>query len=254
MPRVRLRPSTLRDITSGAAFGTRRTPGPGQVDSVDLKNGVILGPHFAHVRNVLQIPFDDSIDATHPLECFFQMPTDTLLIKSAKVWVQRKSFRAYETGSSSGGGQTSSSGGSHSHGLTYSNSGTTLHTIPHTHPESGGGTTGSGGNEHGHVYSVGSGTTSGGGDHDHSVSNHVHGITYGIFEQAAAGTLSVYVADDGAAYGSALTSGATSVTGLALTGLSITAGDKRIKIEGTGLMRVQVLVMLDLIIKVPPLT
>jgi len=80
-------------------------------------------------------------------------------------------------------------------------------------------------------------------------------LTSGIYETASAGTLSLTVADDGTTYGSALTSGVSSITAYDFTSsLSITAGDRRIKITGTGLTRVQVLLMLDLIVAVPPLT
>lgn len=275
MPRVRLRPSTLRDIRGGANFGSPvaavvTPPPPASTGALELAPGAIYGPHYAHVRNVLQIPFDDSIDSTHPLECFFQMPTDTVQVKSAKVWVQRKSFRAYSTTVSSGGGSTSGSGGggtsSSGGGQTSGDSGIHDHGFTQMTPRTSGATTVADHGSHTHEYfNLDDILTQP--DHTHTVANHnhttdvhshstpahAHNLTFGIFEQAAAGTLSLYVSDDGSSYGSALISGATSISGTSLTGLTTTAGDKRIKIEGTGLTRVQVLIELDLIVKVPPL-
>ena len=199
------------------------------------------GYSYARVRNTLQIPFDDSIDASNALECFFQMPTNVDAIRQAKVWVQIKNFRAYEQGAASGGGSTSSSANvDHQHAFNSS--------------VSTGGTTGPGSTDsHTHSYTdLGAGVTSTNStstSHAHSVSAHTHSMTYGIFETAASGTLSLFVADDGTTYGSALTTGASSISGLDIRSqLTKGSGDKRIKITGTGLMRVQVLLLLDLVL------
>lgn len=327
------RGSILSDLTRAGSIGeapaTTKPPVTSGVSGVDTPG---LGPGAVGdlARSVVQIPFDDSIDATHPLECFFQMPKGVLRIKSAQLWVQQKSFRAYETGSSSGGSTvtsssggsvlssssggsstpttsgggaitTSSSGGAHSHTLTggllnsdlgsasiSSVAGDTDAQGIHNHSDPQGGFTGDAGshshnvNSHGHTdaghrhgyfYFTATDNT---GAHTHTVdtththtvtitahthttdtththtvdTSHTHTMTYGIFEQAAAGTLSLNVADNGTTYGPTRTPGVTAITAYEMTpDLTIVPGDKRIRINGTGLCRVQVLVVLDLILQ-----
>jgi hypothetical protein len=181
-------------------------------------------------RIIMQIPFDDSIDGSNAHECFFQMPTRSKAIAEARVWVQQKSFRRYVASLA----ETSTGGSTHQHTL----------------GGSGGLTTDSanGPDPHTHDYDVPTVTSvdSGSSNHAHSVS-----LTTGIFETAASGTMSLFVADDGTNYGSALTSGVTSITDQDLKSqLTKTSGNKRIKITATGLMRVQVLLLLDLRVSV----
>src|SRR3990167_8147790 len=166
-----------------------------QVSSADqLGTAVIEGKHFAQVRNVLQIPFDDSVDATHALECFFQMPTNTLAVRRAQVWVERKSFRAYSTAVASGGGSTSGSGGaqtstsggsstptsaagtSHTHSLSGANAstGTQVNNVNHSHDGGGNQST-----DHSHIYVSPAGQPRGGeASHTHTVtiSGHTHDV------------------------------------------------------------------------------
>ena len=231
-------------------------------------------------RVVIQIPFDDSIDASNALECFFQMPTQVAAIRSAKVWVQRKSFRTYNSAASATANTT------HTHDVTMPyNSTTTTDTdntgeAAHTHGNSGNtgnqsaththdassaetqnhlhaySTATAAGASHSHPHSHGpsseqfiigtSGssvvTSSGGTSHAHTIT-----LTSGIFETAASGTVSLAVASDGINYGAAVTSGVNSIDGLEIKEhLRGAAGDRRIKITATGLMRVQVLLVLDL--------
>lgn len=157
--------------------GVRSGPRGAGVGGVSTAN---LDPVTAEeiARSVTEIPFDDSIDGVHPLECFFQMPSGVLRVRSAKVWIQQKSFRQYVSGSS----------------------------FP---------------------------------------------LTPGIYETAATGVLAVYVADDGVTYpGTPAIAGASMVTALEITpGLTSSPGDKRLKITGTALSRVQVLIVLDLVLQ-----
>lgn len=240
---------------------------------------------------ILELPYSDSIDASFPLECFFQMPARTKAVRTAKVWVQQKPFRMYSAQSTpSGGGSTSSSDGSHNHSLSGgSASGSTDGAVPandatgtggstdaqlnHDHTDPQGGNTGVNGahshlvnshshnHNHGsHSHTVGGGAqafitsfpsvTSSGGTHNHSTPNHTHTLTAGIFESGPTGTMSLAVADDGATYGGSIVTGATIITAQDLTGLTKAVGDKRIKITGTGLMRVQVLIVLELVASV----
>lgn len=235
-------------------------------------------------RNLIEISFDDSIDSSFPLECFFQMPSRTQAISTARVWVQSKPFRQYNSAAASGGGT------SHSHTTTFSIQADTDSTTPgtggseaaHTHNPTAMGNqsathTHSGGaaEAENHLHSqsatgAGSTHTHTGAAHSHSAGSgtyfypivggtgvttsaadtaHTHTITLtpGIFESAASGTISLFVADDGASYGSAILSGVSSITNQELKPqLTKTSGDKRIKITTTGLMRIQVLLLLDL--------
>jgi hypothetical protein len=243
------------------------------VTNIKIADLTLTAGKYLQVRNVIQIPFDDSIDSTHPLECFFQMPTGVVAVKSTKVWVQQKSFRQYSSGASStsGGGSTTSTSTTHGHnvnndGTQYSTGsdstatgGSTDAQLNHDHTYSGGNTGVNGAHSHlvnshwhTHSHSVFFGNVTGlGGSHNHSVDtthNHTITMTPGIFETAATGTLSLKVADDGSTYGAAVVSGVTSITAQAIT-LTTTAGDRRIKLETTGLNRVQVLVVMDLILE-----
>lgn len=283
------------------------------------------GVATAIARSVQQIPFDDSIDGTYPLECFFQMPERVVQINDIKIWVQRKPFRRYvsavsgssnnagsnqtsqggggttATSTSGGGGGGTSSENTHSHGLTTAGSstggsgtlgtsspaGTTDNQGLHNHSDPQGGFTGDAGvhghnvtahshtvSDHGHGYTLPNGTTNsglhshtfsfGGHTHDVTLTNHTHTVdtthshtitttlTAGIFEEALSGTVSLYVSDTGLAanYVGPVVSGQTEINGLSIrTYLTKTKGDKRIRINGTALMRVQVLVFMDLILE-----
>ena len=259
------------DVTFQKAVGTANIIDANIVNA-KIANLTLTADKYFQVRNVIQIPFDDSVDSTHPLECFFQMPSGVVTVKSAKVWVQQKSFRAYSTAATSGGGSTSGSGGAttsssggsqtptssspsanHAHTTTSQAANTGVASAPisdgHWHGYNDATAQQTGANNLSHTHSV---TISAHdhtvGSHSHSTPDHAHSITYGIFEQAAAGTLSLKVADDGTTYGADVVSGVTSITAQAIT-LSTTAGDRRIKLTATGLQRIQVLIVMDLILQ-----
>jgi len=288
------RGSTLRDLQTtngGALTGFTPRPAPpdassgiGQTRPGDVVPGSLQGGHYGETRNVVAFSFDDSIDPTHGLDCFFQMPVGTLKIYSAKLWVKPAPFRAYETASTSGGGVTGSSSGG---GSTPTSSGGASHnhsvgTAPDTVGTATGVTTdaqgvhnhgGAVGNDGNHSHNVGNHThsynlavaTSGSesththtvtiGSHSHTTdTTHSHGITYGIFESGAStGTLSAKVADDGATFGSSVASG-SSISAVDIKAyLTLTPGDRQVRIETTGAgaqARVKVLLILDLLIKV----
>lgn len=244
----------------------------GGISQAEFRSGSVMGGSYGEVRNIIQIPFDDSVDSTHPLECFFQMPLNTAKIYSAKIWVQRKSFRQYVQAASSssssggsahthnqngfdttttdvdggGGASPSSSGGragQHSHTDPQGGS-TGLDTADHTH------TIGHGHTVHHHNYldAVNSVTSNDNPAHTHTITTSTS-LNPGIFETAASGTLSLFVADDGVTYGAAVVSGLTAISGTDIASLlSLTPGDRRIRIDGTGLTRVQVLLVLDLLV------
>lgn len=276
--------SVLQDLQRGLGLVPRPAPvqsGVAGVGSPDLAPTSVLGGHYAETRNVIPFSFDDSIDPTHALDCFFQMPQGVLKIYSAKLWVKPDAFRAYETSSTSGGGATSSTAAGHSHSLSYSlistdlsgtgNSGSTAPTTDaqglHNHSDPQGGVTGDSvthshnvlghthtGPSHGHTYYAGLSTTASD-SHSHTTdTTHSHGIAYGIFTSTApTGTLSVQVADDGATFGASLAS-AASITALDIKQfLSLTPGDRQLRISTAGagaLARVKVLLMLDVLLKV----
>lgn len=255
-----------------------------QVTSAEqLGSAVIHGEHFAQVRNTIEIPWDDSVDATHPLDCFFQIPANTIAVRRAQLWVERKSFRAYETAASSGGSATSgasssdssaSGGGSTSAQMGNMVNAATGGATPSTDTTSGLQTAstevvghgfhfhGVGNhshtvNDHAHIYV---------GNHDHAISahthgiththttpDHTHGITYGIYEQASTANFSVDAADDGTTYVAVQASTAPPISALDLTSVITKAqGDKRVRINATGLARCQVLLLLDLVVGVAP--
>jgi len=240
----------------------------GTVSSSSIGPQTIAGSHYSETRNVIPFSFDDSIDPTHPLDCFFQMPAGVLKLYSAKVFVRADKFRAYASATSSGGGSTTSTGSPHTHlvPVSYDNTSSDGHAHdahahdanhtgispapdPHSsHQHSAG--------PHSHTYlSPATAVQSETPGHTHSVNTaHSHGITYGIFESAASfGTLSVKVADDGVTFGSAVASGATPVDVDIATELSTTKGDRQLRIETAGTSvqcRVKVLLMLDVLLKV----
>lgn len=331
--RRRIQPaSVLQDLrrSGGQALATPRVvptaSGVGSVGSPAIGPQSILGGHYAETRNVIPFSFDDSIDPTHPLDCFFQMPEGVLKVYSAKLFVRADKFRAYETSSTSGGGSTTSaSGGSttsssesfllggadpsssggdgaghthdghtagssahttdsqalhnhgvssavddsygshshdtgifndrsvaHNHGGATGDAGTHSHNVnTHTHSQTHSTYQHSHTIGHSHLVPSHSHTNPA---HQHTVdTTHTHGITYGIYESVAStGTLSAKVADDGTNFGAAVASGANITTDIK-DNLSLTAGDRQLRIETAGAgaqARVKVLLMLDVLLKV----
>lgn len=243
--------SVLSDLRAGARFRPRPVPtsGVGTVQSPQLGPQSVSGEHYAQTRVVVPFSFDDSIDPTHPLDCFFQMPAGVVKLYSAKVWVKPAAFRAYETSSSSGGTSTSAGGGAHSHtislALNYVGSpipNATSTDSAHSHTLS----------DHAHGYQSASGSTAAA-DHTHAIADHSHGIVYGIYESSAStGTLGLYVANDGVTFGAQVASGA-SISADVKAYLTTLAGDRQIRVTTTGagaLARVKVLLVLDVLIKV----
>lgn len=285
--KLRMLPNILRSGTAPAnAVSLRQALMPAEIHSTEIASRALVGDHYAEVRNVLQIPFDDSLDSTgaHYLECFFQMPVDTVKVVSAKVWIQQKPFRAYETsatsyvgsgtsvaGGGSSSGTSSSNGNSAIGGASPSNSGgagtTTDAQGLHNHTETGSVTSSDGSHSHNvgsHTHTIGHSHSDSGHahsvtisfpSHSHSVDlAHGHAINYGIYEAAATGTLGIKFSDDGTLgnYSATLQSAFNNLSGYELLPyITNTKGDKRLRIDSTGLCRVQVLVMLDLIVAVP---
>lgn len=238
--------SVLGDLRAGARFRPRPVPtsGVGTVQSPQLGPQSVSGEHYAQTRVIVPFSFDDSIDPTHSLDCFFQMPAGVLKLYSARVWVKPAAFRAYETATSSGGGSVVSSdngGATHSHIITTASGGA------HDHPTS----VGSAGSHGFHFAGISNDTSL----HGHSVTlpNHTHGITYGIFESGAStGTLGLHVANDGVTFGAQVASAASISTDIKAY-LTTLAGDRQIRVTTTGagaLARVKVLLILDVLIKV----
>lgn len=311
--KVRKGGSVLGDLNRGGRFGgiqpTPVIPPQGSESGVGHVVGPSASPGVATAiaRSVQQIPFDDSIDGTYPLECFFQMPTRVVEINDIQVWVKRLPFRRYvQTTSLAGGGsnQTTTGGGGvqtssnadqpHSHPIPASGVGTVWDSLAspgtssdtpttgaqqqlHTHA---GGATEAQNHTHQvtHAHTVNSHQHSHSAftteptltqtenalhkhdlntSHNHSVDtthNHALDLLSGIFESPLTGTMSLYVADNGVNYGSAVVTGMNEI-GSDSGGYSLrsrigrTAGAKRIRINSTALMRVQVLLVMDLILE-----
>ena len=189
-------------------------------------------------RIIMQIPFDDSLDSSNALECFFQMPTRTRAIREAKVWVQQKAYRTYSSSASTVSNGTSGTPSATDTAIRFTGTNQSTH-------------------DHGGTVALEATTyydsitteavTLADDAHTHSVTGHTHALDSVITETAASGTLSLFVANDGTNYGSAIISGASSITGQDIKSqLTNTTGDKRIKIVTTGKARIQVLLLLDL--------
>lgn len=202
-------------------------------------------------RIVVQIPFDDVVDSGSPLECFFQMPPRVRAIRSASVWVQQKSYRIPSSTASTVTGGSIVSGGPSA--TTTADQVAVVSSQQHTHPESGGGTTGND-TAPGFVISIDTDAVGVATDahlHTSEIGSHTHALNTTISEVAASGTISLFVADDGTNYGSAIISGASDITNQAIKSqLTKTVGDKRLKITSTGKARVQVLLLLDIRVSV----
>lgn len=271
--------SVLSDIQHGGNF----TPVPvapplGSIVGASVAPGSLGGSHYAETRAVIPYGFDDSIDPTYPLDCFFQMPAGVLKIYSAKLWVKAAPFRSYATAATASGTTTSSSsagsdnptsaGGAHSHAEVNGTASATTgnESADHSHIQTD--TTPTQGaspahHTHSYTYQAFVGISNDSPAHTHTVAiaghthttdlAHTHGITYGIYESGAGtGTISVAVADDGVSFGGTLVSGANISTDIKLF-LSLTAGDRQIRVSSSGggtQARVKVLLILDCLLKV----
>lgn len=137
-------------------------------------------------------------------------------------------------------GSITSSDGSHAHNVNSHS-----HTLGHSHPLP----------DHQHAVAVA--------QHNHTTDVHSHGVdtshnhtitttlTPGIFEEVLSGTISLFVDNTGlgTAYAGPISSG-SGFDGVDVTGyFTRTPGARRIKIEGTALMRVHVLIVLDLVLE-----
>jgi len=130
--------------------------------------------------------YADNVDATHKLKVKFYVPTETLSVKKVLLNFSLEAFRSYETGASSGGGQTSSSGGSGTYSTTdetglgyggYTDNASA--TSPHNHWFD------FSLSNHSHNVTLSS--------HSHTVSDHTHNLTFGIYEGTSATGVKVYV-------------------------------------------------------------
>ncbi len=126
---------------------------------IDTDTGKMYG-NFAEIRNVLPFQFEDSLDATHPFEVDFFIPSDSVRIASVKLNAKGLAYRAYSSGlyyNSEASIWDRNTGSSQPSGMAL--------TIPYNDNA----TTASGGGTHAHSYTAPSGSTGSGGDHAHSV-------------------------------------------------------------------------------------
>lgn len=144
----------------------------------------------------------DNVASGKPLILNVYLPSNTKSVYQAILRFRRQSFRAYSTGAASGGGQTSgsssqsttSSGGDHRHKVMSYEGDITESTYGNTTPrrfiirdyQGRDGAMFYIRSPHGYtteMYTLGaSGDHSHGMAHTHSISNHTHDITYGIYE------------------------------------------------------------------------
>lgn len=137
--------------------------------------------------------------------------------------------------------------GIHSHNVNFAHS----HSVDYSHGHSVSDPT------HTHAYLAAfSGTTDSGGGHSHTLdTTHNHTITTtltaGIFEEALSGTVSLYASNNGSTFAGPIVSGQSVINGVDVTSyFTKTPGDRKIRVDATALMRVQVLVYMDLILEV----
>jgi hypothetical protein len=142
---------------------------------------------------------EDSVDGTYSATLKFWLPHGTVKIVEMGLRLALLPFRAYSKTAEAGGGQTSSSSGSHYHSVTtddhthgqqndifWDNPTSTVdghsHTYDDIYPL---GTTAGGG---GTVW-----TSSSSGSHWHTVSSHTHAAVYGIYESTSATGVTVTI-------------------------------------------------------------
>lgn len=126
---------------------------------IDIETGRMYG-NFAEIRNVLPYQYEDSLDASHPFEIDFFIPTDTVRIVSIKLSAKGLKYRAYSKSL-----YYDSSWGWFGRSTANAEPGTlSLH-----YPTYSNENTGSGGSDHNHSYNAPSSNTGSNGDHSHSV-------------------------------------------------------------------------------------
>jgi len=180
------------DATTKANIEAWRKAGsPTYLDGSHIYTQSITADKYAELRQTYVFTGDDSLDASYPMEMPFRIVSETTTIIAVRVSFKIMPFRAYSTAAASGGGQTSSSSGT-SH----------THTIPVGSPGVGyamyvyNGTLTS--VQAGNVLSSAPSSV----DHKHTVADHTHDITFGIYEEDNSPTVHFHV-DNGAGYGSA---------------------------------------------------
>lgn len=159
----------------------------------------------------------DNVDATHKLKLKFYVPTEMLSIKKVLLNFSLEAFRAYETGAASGGSSspTSAADGDHRHQMMTttgnplsddtvdvlkSPSGvSTVHTAKASRYQIIAGDSSGGNGATLYIESPGGSmnmyTKGASGTHTHDVAipEHLHDITYGIYESTSATGVKVYV-------------------------------------------------------------
>lgn len=143
------------DITTGEVEMGNYTSGNGTL--YIPSTGEFKGK-FSEVRNVLPYQYEDSLDASHPFEIDFYIPSETVNIASVKLNAKGLKYRAY----SSAVGYSNPWGDDY-----YTESATPSMSL--TMPSWDNANTGSGGNAHTHAYDKASSSTGSAGSHTHSV-------------------------------------------------------------------------------------
>jgi hypothetical protein len=204
----------------------------------------ITADKYSELRNTYVFCGADSLDANYPFALDFEIISEMTAINNVKLSFRISKFRAYETGTPSGGSGTTPSGGS---GTSQSTSGyypgilvTAKTNVTNV------------GNEHVNgvlptavtspVNFAHSAHTHPTPNHIHTTPDHTHGITYGIYEETTTPTIHYHI-DNGAGYGAASGNYTTDQLDIAITASISGTGFKRIKFDSDVRCRIAAWVM-----------
>lgn len=181
---------------------------------IDPDTGKMYG-NFARVRQYMPFQFDDSLDSSHPMECSFYIPPNSVIV-SIKLSSIGTKYRAYSNASGTKTWASNSVLCSVSGGLPI-------------------------------MGDQAFGTLSGMVTTDIS---HSHALVFGIYESTVPSGVELYCSNDGSTYGSAVSQ---ADTGANNSNLDITAnfsgtGWKKIKFTSTRLGRIQAQLIIELLV------
>lgn len=207
--------------------------------SGSLEAKSIKAEWFEEIRNVLPYTGSDSLDADHPIDYDFYIPSETTEIIAVKVSAVGLPFRAYSRSVKSARSQTSTSTSWSWGGASTSTDGT------HTHTFSVSGSWGSTDSGGGHSHTVQFPSH----HHDVTIPEHNHDMEHGIFHSTLPANVKLYC-DDGHGWGSpiSLGNGGVLATELDITSHFSGPGWKRIRFTSSRLGRItwQIIVKVDL--------
>lgn len=236
----------------------------------------ITADKYFELRNSLLVTAGDSLDISHPFIIPFPILTEMIIIRSIKLSFQIQPYRAYSTGASAGGQQTTSAGGATVPTTTLAGAQTSSFTnVDHTHgiPVAFTPVFDPGGirydvfNAPGQIRGFGQFTTgfliatslAGGGSHTHTVANHNHQVTignhnhtiqnhthpiiHGIFEENTSPSIDAFV-DNGSGFGLSIGTWTANQFEVNITSHFSGSGFKKLKFTST--LRARIFAVIEL--------